>query len=98
MEELFSVQKEERWEIIYNQINGAYVSGVCEGVRDETSMEGVLGPLVERVYEARDRLGERLGVEPGGDSDFEQLVSGFEALSRACGRLMYHYGYRDGAK
>lgn len=87
----------ERWEVIYNQINGAYVPGVCEGIRDETSMEGELGPLVEQAYEARNRLSERLGVEPDGDPDFERLVSGFEAISRVCGKLMYRYGYRDGA-
>lgn len=87
---------EERWEVIYNQINGAYVSGVCQGVRDETSMEGELAPLVEQAYGARDRLSERLGVEPGSDPDFEQLVSGFEAISRVCGKLMYRYGCRDG--
>lgn len=91
------MQEEERWEIVYNQINGAYVPGVCEGVQDETTAEGVLSPLVEQAYEARNRLSERLGVEPDGDPDFEALVSGFEALSRACGKLMYQYGYRDGA-
>ena len=31
------MQVKKRWEIIYNQINGAYISGVCEGIRDETS-------------------------------------------------------------
>lgn len=85
-----------RWEFIYNKINGISESDVCEWVRDETSMEGELGPLVEQVYEVRSRLSERLGVEPDIDPDFEQLVSGFERLSRACGRLMYFYGYQDG--
>lgn len=26
----------QRWEDIYNQINGAYIPGVCEGVGDGT--------------------------------------------------------------
>lgn len=90
------MQSEERWEIIYNQINGAYVPGVCEGVRDEST--GVLTPLVEQAYGARDRLSERLGVDPANDTDFELLVSGFEDLSRACGELMYRYGFADGQK
>lgn len=89
--------QEERWEIIYNQINGAYMPGVYDGVQDETTAEGELVLLGEQTYEARNRLSERLGIEPDGDPDFEQLVSGFEGLSRACGKLMYQYGYRDGA-
>ena len=88
--------EEERWENIYNQINGAYISGVCEGIRDETSAGGELAPLVEQAYAARDRLGERLGVDPAGDPDLEALVSGFEEMSRVCGKLMYHRGYQDG--
>ena len=89
------MQDTERWEIVYNQINGAYVPGFCKDVRDESS--GILGPFVEQAYQARDRLCERLGVDPGTDSDFELLVGGFEALSRACGKLMYQYGYQDGS-
>lgn len=89
---------EERWELIYNQINGACISGLCEEVRDETAGEGELAPLVEQAYETRNRLSERLGVDPDGDPDFEQLVSGFEAISRVCGKLMYRYGYRDGRR
>lgn len=90
------MQVKKRWEIIYNQINGAYISGVCEGIRDETSAGGELAPLVEQAYAARDRLGERLGVDPAGDPDLEALVSGFEEMSRVCGKLMYHRGYQDG--
>lgn len=90
------MQVKKRWEIIYNQINGAYIPGVCEGIRDETSAGGELAPLVEQAYAARDRLGERLGVDPAGDPDLEALVSGFEEMSRVCGKLMYHRGYQDG--
>lgn len=39
----------ERWEFIYNQINGLNEPDVCEWVRDESSAEGALGPLVEQV-------------------------------------------------
>lgn len=95
---MLAVQKEERWEIIYNQINGAYIPGVCEGIRDETSAGGEIAPLVEQAYAARDRLSERLGVDPAGDPDFEALVSGFEEMSRVCGKLMYHCCYQDGAR
>ena len=51
---------------------------------------------MEQAYAARDRLGERLGVDPAGDPDLEALVSGFEEMSRVCGKLMYHRGYQDG--
>ena len=88
----------ERREFIYNQINGLNEPTVCEWVRDETSVGGELAPLIEQVYEARNRLSERLGVDAGDDEDFELLVSGFEDFARACGKLMYHYGYQDGAK
>lgn len=85
-----------RWEFIYDKINGISESDVCEWVQDESSMEGALGPLIERIYEARNRLGERLSVDPSVDPDFEQLISRFETFSRTCGKLMYHYGYQDG--
>lgn len=85
-----------RWEFIYDKINGMNQPDVCEWVRDESNMDGALGPLVEQIYEARNRLSERLGVDPSADPDFEQLVDGFEEFSRACGKLMYHYGYWDG--
>ena len=87
---------EERWEIIYNQINGVYVSDICEGAKDETSEGGKLGILIEQAYEARNHICERLGIDPE-DPDMEQLISGFEKFSRAYGKLMYHYGYLDGA-
>lgn len=88
---------EERWEIIYNQINGMNEPDVCEWARDESSIDGEIGPLTELIYGARDRLCERLGLDPDADPDLELLISGFESLSRACGKLMYRYGYRDGA-
>lgn len=59
-------------------------------------MEGTLGPLIEQIYEARNCLSERLGIEPSADPDFEQLIDGIEAFSRACGKLMYYYGCQDG--
>ena len=76
------MQFENRWEFIYNQINGMNKSDVCEWVRDESSMEGTLGPLIEQAYEARNRICERLGIDPE-DSDMELLVSGFENFARA---------------
>ena len=85
-----------RWEVIYDKINGISESDVCEWVRDESSMEGALGPLIEQIYETRSRLSERLHVDPAIDPDFEKLISGFEAFSRNCGKLMYYYGYQDG--
>lgn len=90
------MEKDLRWEIIYDQINGMYVTKGCEGVRDETSEMGALCPLIEQAYAARDRLAMRLGIDPTFDRDFELLTSGFEDFSRACGKLMYHYGYIDG--
>lgn len=87
---------EGRWELIYDQINGLNVPGVCEWVKDESSPEGAVGPLVEQIYGARNRLCARTGLDPDTDPDFELLLSGVEGLSRTCGELMYHYGYRDG--
>lgn len=85
-----------RWEFIYDQINGMLQPDVCGWVQDETAEGGELAPLVEQVYEARNRLCERLGADPDTDEDFELLISGFEGLSRACGKLMYRYGYQAG--
>lgn len=92
------MQNEERWKFIYDQITGMNEPDVCEWVRDESSIEGTLGPLIEQAYEARNRICGRLGTDPETDLDIEQLVSGFEDFARACGKLMYHYGYMDGAR
>lgn len=91
------MQNEIRWELIYNQINGALAPDVCEGVKDETSEGGELALLIEQIYGARDRISERVGVDPASDEDFEQFVGGFEEFARVCGKLMYRYGYQDGA-
>lgn len=85
----------ERWEFIYDQINGMLRPDVCEWVKNETAEGGELAPLIEQIYEARNRLGERLGVDPATDEDLELLVGGFEDFSCACGKLMYHYGHLD---
>lgn len=98
MKGVMIMQDEARWEMIYNKINGFIEPDVCPWVRDESSMEGALGPLARQVYEARNRLCERMGVNPDTDPDFELLVSGFEEFSRACGELMYRYGCQDGIK
>ena len=84
-----------RWAFIYDQINGMLEPDVCQWVKDESSMQGELGPLVEQIYEARKRLCERLGTDLETDEDVNQLVHGFEELSLVCGKLMYHYGYLD---
>lgn len=88
----------QRWEIIYDKINGVLVSGVCDEISDETSEKGALTPFIEKAYGARNRLSDRLGIDPACDHDFDLLVSGFEGLSRACAKLMYHYGYQDGSR
>ncbi|MBD5133317.1 MAG: hypothetical protein HDT38_02420 [Clostridiales bacterium] len=85
-----------RWEFIYNQINGMNEPDVCEWAKDETSEGGEVAPLIEQVYEARNRLCGKMGLNPDTDPDFELLISGLEDLSRTCGKLMYHYGYQDG--
>lgn len=90
------MQSKARWEFIYDKINGICESDVCEWVQDESSGEGALGPLIDQIYEARNHICKRLGVDPGVDPDFEQLIRGIENFSRSCGKLMYHYGYRDG--
>lgn len=90
------MQDTERWEIVYNQINGLYVPGVCRDARDETAEGGELAELLEKIYQARDRLCERTNLDAGTDPDIEEIFSGFEDFSRACGKLMYHYGWRDG--
>ena len=43
----------ERWEFIYNQINGMLQPDVCQWVKDETAEGGELAPLIEQIYEAR---------------------------------------------
>lgn len=92
------MQDEMRWEFIYDQINGALAPDVCEWIKDETSEDGELSPLIKRIYEARNRISERVGVDPAAEEDFEELVGGFEEFARTCGKLMYHYGYQDGVK
>lgn len=90
------LKNEERWERVYNKINGEYDPCLCEDVKDEASEDGVLGPLIQQIYQARSRIAERLGIDPAFDGDFDLLTSGIEDFSRACGKLMYHYGYQDG--
>ena len=92
------MQDEERWKFIYDQINGLNEPDVCEWVKDETSEGGELAPLIEQIYETRNRLCEKTGLNPDADSDMELLISGFERFARACGKLMYRYGYLDGVR
>ena len=92
------MKSEERWEFIYNQINGMFQPGVCEWVKDEICEGGELAPLVKQIYEARSRLCERSGLNPDDDPDLELIIDGFENLSRVCGKLMYCYGRRDEEK
>ena len=87
-----------RWEFIYNSINGLNESDVCEWAQDETTAEGALGSPLDQIYQARDRLCQRAGLDPDSDPDIRLLMGGFEDFSRACGKLMYWYGHQDGAK
>lgn len=89
---------EERWEFIYNQINGFNEPDVCEWVKDETDKDGELAGLVEKIYQARERLCERMKLDAGADPDLEDIFNGFEDFSRICGKLMYQYGRQDAVK
>lgn len=90
--------QEERWEIIYRKMNGEYVLDFCEEVKEEYGKDGVLGPLIQQAYLARDRIAERLGVDPDRDKDFCLMTDGFEDFARTSAKLMYGYAYQDGAK
>lgn len=92
------MQGNERWEFIYNQINGLNEPDVCQWVRDESSMDGELGPVVAQAYQARNRLCERAGLDPDNDPDIALMMDSFEKISRICGKLMYRYGLQDGAR
>lgn len=86
----------ERWEFVYQQITGLYAEETCGGIRDEMVSGGYLMPFLERAYAARDRLCGRMGVDVYEDPDVDEMLRGFEELCRACGKLMYQYGWRDG--
>ncbi|MCM1149104.1 MAG: hypothetical protein NC319_03315 [Butyricicoccus sp.] len=89
--------QEERWEIIFRKINGEYVMDFCEEVKDELS-DGELGKLIQQAYLARDRIADKLGVDAAINRDFCVMTDGFEDYARVCAKLMYQYGYQDGAK
>lgn len=90
------LEQEERWELIYEKINGEYVMDFCTEVRDEMS-GGEIGPLIQQFYLARNRIAARLGLDPALDRDFTQLTDAMECYARTCGKLMYRYGRQDGA-
>ena len=91
------MNEKERWEQVYDQINGGYQEGCWDGIWNEAGPDGCIGPLVEQIYSARDRLCERTGISPDADPDLEELLDGFECLCRVCGKLMYHYGRQENA-
>lgn len=91
------LKNEERWERIYNKINGEYDPYLCAEMKDEVSEGGMLGPLGQQIYQARDRIAERLNIDPALDADFNLLIEGIESYGRASGKLMYQYGYQDRA-
>lgn len=84
------LEQEERWELIYEKINGEYVMDFCTEVRDEMS-GGEIGPLIQQFYLARNRIAARLGLDPALDRDFTQLTDAMERYARTCGKLMYRY-------
>ena len=92
------LEKEERWEIIFNKINGEYVLELCKEVKDECAGGGIVGKQIQKLYQARDRVADRLGVDPVIDADFHQMTEALEEYARTCGKLIYHYGYQDGVK
>lgn len=93
---IFAIEPPMRWKIIYDQINGWNESDVCEWARDESSLDGEIGPLTERIYQAHSRICERTGLDPDTDPDLCLFLRCVEDLARVCGKLMYYYGYQDG--
>ncbi len=76
------MRKIERWEIAYHQLKRSH-----ELV--ENAMDG--------IYAAKLRLCERAGLDPGHDPDLEEIVERYDCLCHLYSKLMYQYGYRDGA-
>ena len=89
------MERKERWEQVYEQINGTRFPDVWDGISNEAGQDGLIGPLVEEIYRGRDRLCARTGISPDGDPDLEVMMDGFERLCRTCGMLMYRYGRKD---
>lgn len=85
---------EGRKQLIYNLMNGYYdltkvnipESRIVENEFDDGKP---CSELYERVYEARERLCERLGVEE--DPDVEAIVNNMEEISRILAMKMFDY-------
>lgn len=91
----------ETKEKIYEAISGMYAgleNYEIEGIRvkDEYGPEGDVRKIYEQVFEARERLNKRLGVDD--DKDVHEVVSGMEDIMKIVGMKMYEYGYLMGRR
>lgn len=88
--------KDERWALVYAQLNGGGQEKPWEGIPNEAAPGGRLYPLVEEIYGARERLRGQAKLSGEAERELERVVDGFERLCRCCGELMYQYGVKDG--
>lgn len=84
-----------RGDIIYQIVNGEIDrsdAALPEGVEitDEFGEGRECGRLYERVYNAKLRLGKRLGIDE--DSDVEEIINCMSSISRILATKMFEYG------
>lgn len=85
-------------EIIYQVMNGDVdleYSDLPENITvvDEFDSKRECGRLYEKVYAAKARLEERLGVQE--DADVEEIIDCMASISKILAMKMYDYGMEE---
>lgn len=66
-------------------------------IRDEFESGGICEKLYGEVYNARERLAERTGIDFE-DADVMSIVTNLEEIAKVCSYKMYDYGVMNADK
>lgn len=88
---------------VYSAINGDYIDKedyIIEGIEVANAFEdgSVCSKYYENIYNAKQRLFDRLNCKNGMDDDVDTIMVQWDALSRELASLMFEYGYMYGKK
>ena len=77
-------------ENVYEAVCGEYADEADYVIQNEFAEGKTCSEAYKRVYEAKRRLCERLGVDE--DPDVEMIIDSMFAITRTVGEKMFEYG------